>query len=76
MYDLDKARRRNRGLLALSTVLFAGALGLVVMGYRGLAGWAVLVSCFANLMTALAGRRALGRLTAATTHRDAADYER
>jgi hypothetical protein len=72
IYDLSKARRRNRALLTISVVLFAGALTLIIVGYRRLAGWAVLVSCFVNLMAAIAGRRSLDRLGVAATHRDPA----
>jgi len=59
MDDFEKAMRSNRWLLAFSAVLFIGALSLVVAGYRGLAGWAVLLSCGVNLLSAVIGRRAL-----------------
>jgi hypothetical protein len=72
MDNLEKARRRNRILLAVSIILFAGALSLVFLGYRGLAGWAVLLSSFANLMSAIATQRSLGRLAVAPTYRDPA----
>ena len=62
MYYLEKARRRQRVLLYVGVVLFAGALILVLLGYRGIAGWAVLLSCFFNLMTAIATRRSLARV--------------
>jgi len=48
-------------LLPLSIVLFGSALVLIILGYRGIATWAVLVSCFANLMTAIALRRSRDR---------------
>jgi hypothetical protein len=65
MYDLEKEKRRNRRLLASNIVLFIGALSLFVAGSRGLVGWAVLLSCGANLLGVLLGRRALARLGAA-----------
>ena len=72
MHNVERARRRSGILLTVGLVLFAGAATLVLVGYRGLAGWAVLLSTFANLMTAIAIRRSLGRLPVAPTHRDPA----
>ena len=61
MYDLETARRRNRWVLGLTLALFVGALSLFITGYRGLAGWAVLLSCTLNLLGAIIGRRTLAR---------------
>lgn len=61
MYDLERAPRRNRWLLGFSLAVFLGALSLFVLGYRGLAGWAVLLSSTANLLGAFIGRRTLAR---------------
>ena len=65
IYDIEKARRHNRAFLALTSVLLVGAVGLVISGYRGLVGWMLLTSCAINLMSALAGRRALSRAKSA-----------
>ena len=70
MSDVGKAQRNNRILLAVNLVVFAGALSLVALGYRGLAGWILLVSSVINVISALAGRRALSRLSAAQPHRE------
>jgi hypothetical protein len=67
MHDVDKAQRHNRTLLAVNLVVFLGALSLIVVGYRSLAGWPLLVSSIINVMSALAGRRALSRVSAAQT---------
>jgi hypothetical protein len=67
MYDIEKAQRSNRIVLAIACVLLIVALSLVAFGHRGLAGWAVLASSVGNLMLALVGRRALNRLRAAST---------
>jgi hypothetical protein len=40
-------------LLIASIILFFGALTLVVMGYRTLAGWAVLASTFVTMILAI-----------------------
>jgi len=69
MYDIDKERRRNRVFIAVSVILVIGAASNFVLGYRGVAGWAVLLSCVASLGSALAGRRALSRLSATATDR-------
>jgi hypothetical protein len=66
MYDVQRAQRRNRIMLVIGLILFTGALSLFVAGYRGLAGWALLISCGANLVSAVVGRRALSRVRAST----------
>ena len=70
MYDIPRAQRRNRIALVIGIFIFLGALSLFVAGYRGLAGWAVLISCAVNLLSTIVGRRALSRLSAASTHLD------
>lgn len=70
LYDIPKAQRRNRIMLVIGIFLFLGALSLFVAGSRGLVGWAVLISGAVNLLSAIVGRRALSRLSAASTHLD------
>jgi hypothetical protein len=72
VYDVMRDQRRNRILLAVNLCLLAGVLGLFAFGRRGLVEWVLLVSSVVNLMSTLAGRRALSRLRAATTDRDRA----
>jgi hypothetical protein len=61
MSERPQAARGQRYLLPISIVLFAGSLGLILAGYRTIAGWLVLVSCFATLMTAILLRRSQDR---------------
>ena len=61
MQDLDKAYRRQRILLPVTIVLLAGSVILIFLGKRGTANWFVLVSSFANLMTAIALRKTHAR---------------
>jgi hypothetical protein len=57
MTNLEKASRRQRVFLPIAVFLFAASLTLFLWGYRGIAGWLVLTSSLANLMTAVAIRR-------------------
>lgn len=74
MCSVDKAVRRNRALLFCSTILFAGALGLLVFGRRGFVEWLILLTCFVNLMSALASRRAPRRSGAAVSGVSTSSY--
>lgn len=70
MYDIAKEQRRNRVLIAVNLCLLVGALSLIVLGYRNLLNWLLLVSSFGNCVSTLMGRRALSRLSTALTYRD------
>ena len=70
MYDIAREQGRNRVLIAVNVCLLVGALTLMLLDYRSLLNWMLLVSSTGNLMSTLIGRRALSRLSAALAHRD------
>ena len=70
MYDIAREQGRNRVLIAVNVCLLVGALTLMLLDYRSLLNWMLLVSSMGNLMSTLIGRRALSRLSAALAPRD------